>query len=169
MTTEPDFWTILLNAFFPDGIPPYQYENIGLLSICVQEMSDSYYNISKTEKNNSGNIISSDGVAQQEPAAIATKPLQNAPDVSPKPYISGTYSANFEDAPIEPITRKKKMGRPPRVPGSLGLKCPNCGSPDVCAGGFGPNKERRVKCKACGSQPIVPAPSQKIDKTENVS
>lgn len=153
--SEPDFHKILLNAFFPDGIPPHQYGNLAVLMIDINELYDLHYQISRADKDNGGNIICRDGGARQEPPPVATKSPQNIPDVPPKPYISGTYPANFEDAPVQPITQKKKMGRPPRAPGSLGLKCPNCGSEDVLAGGFGPNKERRIKCKTCGSQPTV--------------
>ena len=138
MTKEPDLYVLLLNAFFPTGIPPHQYENLAVLMLDIGELYDLHDQIARTEKDKGCNIIFRDGEARQEPSSVATKQLQNTSEVSPKPYIVGTYPANFEDAPVQPKTEKKKMGRPRRVPGSLGLTCPNCGSSDVCAGGFGP-------------------------------
>jgi transposase-like protein len=134
--SDPDFHELLLNAFFPNGIPPYQYGNLAVLWIDIDELYDLYYQVDRTEKENKNDT-------RQESLPIATNQLQNNRPVSTEP---------------EPkYAPPKKMGRPPRVPGSLGLKCPKCGSLDVLAGGFGPNKERRIKCKTCGSQPIVSA------------
>lgn len=166
MTKEPDFHALLLNSFFPDGIPPHQYGNLAVLMLYIGELYDLHYQVSRTEKDNGGE-------ARQEIAQVATKQPQNGPEAPSKPYISETYPANFEDAPVQPKTEKKKMGRPPRVPGSLGPTCPNCGSSDVVAGGFGPNKERRIRCKACGSQPTVSSSPEKVQdstkRAENVS
>jgi transposase-like protein len=62
-----------------------------------------------------------------------------------------------------------KMGRPKSTPGSLGLTCPKCGSDDVTRGGYGPNHETRIRCKACGSQPTLPEPpSSSPTSSENV-
>jgi DNA-directed RNA polymerase subunit RPC12/RpoP len=176
---RPDFWKILLSAIFPNGIPPHQYSNLAVLSIDIAELEELYDQIERTEKDNGGNIIIRDGAERQNAtlrnvaevrkevtkstSEEATKSPQNNPEVSSKPFISGTYPANFEDAPIEPM--KKRMGRPPREPGSLGLKCPKCGSDNVVAGGFGPNKERRIRCKDCNSQPTINASnSEDIDE-----
>lgn len=166
--SRPDFWKILLSAIFPNGIPPHQYSNLAVLSIDIAELEELYDQIEREEEDNRGNIICRHGKERQEEVTkstseVATKPPQNSPDVSAKPFIAGAYPANFEDAPIEPI--KKRMGRPPRAAGSLGLKCPKCGSDNVVAGGFGPNNERRIRCKDCGSQPIVnTSTSEDIDE-----
>lgn len=45
---------------------------------------------------------------------------------------------------------KPKMGRPPRAPGSLGVKCSKCQSDDVLLGGHDGSGNRRYKCGACG-------------------
>jgi hypothetical protein len=174
--SDPDLHDILLRAFFPNGIAPYQYGNLAVLMLDIGELYDLYYQISRTERDNGGNIICRDGTTRQDATLrnvaevkkevtkeviqstsnAAIKPIQSDPNISPKPFISGTYPANFEESPIQPSEVKpKRMGRPPRVPGSLGLKCPKCGSEDVVSGGYGPNKERRIKCKTCGSQPTV--------------
>ena len=161
--SEPDLYDILLRAFFPDGIPPHQYGNLAVLTLDIRELYETYDQVRRCEKeHNKGGDI------RQDAPPVDTKQLQNRPNVSPKPYIIGTYPSNFEEAPVEPSPAKKpkRMGRPPREPGSLGLKCPKCGSADVIAGGYGPNKERRIKCKACGSQPITERPffNDRIDE-----
>lgn len=171
---DPDLWPLLLNAFFPTGIPPHQYENLAVLACDIDELYDLFDQISRTELHNELHGAARQDVVSRSAAEVkkevtkevtqstynvAVKPLQNGPHISSKPYIIGTYPSNFEEAPVEPIIStchpKKRMGRPPREPGSLGLKCPKCGSSDVTAGGYGPNKERRIRCKACGSQPTV--------------
>jgi len=162
--------------FFPQGIPPHQYENLAVLMYDINELYDLHDQIRRTEKKyNSGSIICTvpHGTAQQDAEVTkstskeATKPPQNSSEISSKPYIIGTYPANFEEAPIEKT--KKRMGRPPREPGSLGFTCPKCGSTNVTLGGYGPNKERRIRCKDCGSQPIAdeanyPIFNDKIDE-----
>lgn len=162
--SEPDFHDILLRAFFPNGILPHQYENVRVLMIYINELYDLQYQVQRYDKEYNNKC----GTKQQDAPPVDTKQLQNDPDISSKPYIIGTYPSNFEEAPIEPAPKDKpkRMGRPPREPGSLGIKCPKCGSSDVVAGGYGPNKERRIKCKACGSQPIAERPffSDRIDE-----
>lgn len=148
---EPNLYDIILRVFFPNGIPPYQYENLAVLMFDIRELYELYNQIERAERDNAE--VKKE--VTKSTSGVATKSPQNSSEVSPKPYIAGTYPANFEDAPIEPV--KKRMGRPPREPGSLGLKCPKCGSDNVVAGGFGPNKERRIRCKDCNSQPTINA------------
>ena len=168
--SEPDLYDILLRAFFPAGIPPHQYGNLAVLTLDISELYDLYYQVQRCEEehnNQDGNIICRKGAERQdatlrnvaEPVNKATKEVTQSTHreaTSPaKPFIVGTYPSNFEEAPIEHADKSKRMGRPPREPGSLGIKCPKCGSSDVVSGGYGPNKERRIKCKACGSQPTL--------------
>jgi len=41
-------------------------------------------------------------LATREDTGVISKHAVDVPNVSPKPYITGTYPANFEEAPVEP-------------------------------------------------------------------
>lgn len=187
---DPDLWTLLLTAFFPGGIPPHQFENLAVLMYDINELYDLHDQIQRTEKKHNSDIIICTALhdtarkdatlrngaevkkevtkrVTQSTPEVDIKSLQNNHDISSKPYIIGAYPINFEESPIGKT--KKRMGRPPREPGSSGFTCPKCGSINVTLGGYGPNKERRIRCKDCGSQPIAeeanyPIFNDKIDE-----
>lgn len=100
----------MLREVFPDGIPPYQYRNLLVLMLDVDELTETIEQIERTENahknlpinlptkqnNDNGNIICRDGAVRQEDDAT----LRNVAIATKSPF--GSYPANFEEAPIQP-------------------------------------------------------------------
>jgi transposase-like protein len=132
----------LLKLVFPDGILPVNYMDLMLLMINIDEIDDLLDQIERHRT----------GVVESSPSEIKVKfgfPEVGGAEIegSTKDIAAVMIELN---KPSEP-----KMGRPVRPPGSLGEVCPKCGSDDVTIGGKDSEGNKRIRCKACGSQPTV--------------